>query len=307
MNARETPPTPLTSSFGLDPAIAAELRSIGAVLDDAVLKRSRELYADRQDLSLPPGGERTDDIPYGEHPRQVLDLCTPGARGRPVVLFVPGGGFTAGDKAFYAHVPAFFARNGWTAAAMNYRLAPEAPWPSGSEDVARALDWLAGNGASHGGDVSRIFVVGQSAGAAHTAGALFDASLRPRCHASVRKAVLMSGFYRMSADTPAKGATLYFGSDASTHTLRSPLSHVAGSAVPVLLTLAEFDPPFLISSTLALAEALTERDRVCPPLAWLRGHNHLSPVLGLGGPGDQVGPAIDAALREPVRHARGAV
>jgi triacylglycerol lipase len=298
MSAREEATATLTSSFGLDGTIAAELRSIGAVLDDAVLQRSRALYANRKDLSLPSGGERADDICYGDHPRQLLDVCMPGAQGRPVLLFVPGGGFTGGDKAFYAHVPAFFARRGWLAAAMNYRLAPEFTWPSGAEDVSRALDWLSANATRYGGDASRIYVVGQSAGATHAAGALFDPALRPRSHRAIRKAVLMSGFYRMSADTPAKGATAYFGSDAEAHAARSPLSRVAGSALPVLLTLAEFDPPFLVSSTLAMAQALTERDRVCPPLAWLHGHNHLSPVLGLGGPGDRLGDAIHGALLE---------
>ncbi len=77
-------------------------------------------------------------------------------------------------------------------------------------------------------------------------------------------------------------------------------STTAGSTLPVLLTLAEFDPPFLVSSTLAMAQALTERDGVCPPLTWLRGHNHVSPVLGLGGPGDRLGDAIHGALLESV-------
>jgi len=288
MNAGEEAAT-LTSSFGLDDTIAAELRSIGAVFDDAVLQRSRALYAERKDLSLPPGGERADDVAYGEHPRQVLDICMPGQQGRPILLFVPGGGFTGGDKSFYAHVPAFFARRGWLAAAMNYRLAPDFTWPSGAADVARALDWLSDNAARHGGDASRICVLAQSAGATHASTALFDPALRPRCHASIRKAVLMSGFYRMSADKPAKGALAYFGSDAARYAERSPLASVAASALPVLLALAEFDPPFLVSSTLAMAQALTERDRVCPPLAWLRGHNHVSPVLGLGGAGDRLG------------------
>jgi triacylglycerol lipase len=292
--------TTLTSSFGLDDTIAAELRSIGAVLDDAVLQRSRALYAERKDLSLPPGGERADDVAYGDHPRQVLDVCMPGRQGRPLLLFVPGGGFTGGDKSFYAHVPAFFARRGWIAAAMNYRLAPEFSWPSGAADVSRALDWLSENAGRYGGDASRICVVGQSAGATHAAGALFDPGMRPRCHASIRKAVLMSGFYSMSAGTPAKGAVAYFGSDAASHAERSPVGRVAASTLPTLLTLAEFDPPFLVSSTLAMAQALTDRDRVCPPLAWLRGHNHLSPVLGLGGPGDRRGEAIHGALLESV-------
>jgi acetyl esterase/lipase len=293
-------PTSLSSSFGLDPSIAAALRSMGPVFDGPVLERSRALFAAGRDLSLPEHGARTDDIPYGDHPRQVLDVCAPGGARRPVVLFAPGGGFTGGDKAFYAHVPAFFARKGWLAAAMNYRLAPDFAWPAGAQDVASALDWLAEHAQRLGGDPSRIHVVAQSAGATHASGALFQHELRPRCHDVVRKAVLLSGFYRMSADTPVTTAALYFGSDETQYAQRSPLSHAPGSKVPVVLGFAQFDPAHLACSTLALAQALTTRDGRCPPLAWLQGHNHVSPVLGLGASNDLLGEAIHQALMESV-------
>lgn len=288
---------PLTSTFGLDPAIAATLRGFGAVFDPTVLERSRALFAPGRDLSLPAGGQRHDNVAYGEHERQVLDLCTPGdvGAGRPVVLFVPGGGFVGGDKQFYAQVPAFFARRGWLGVAMNYRLAPGSPWPAGSADVAQALDWLARNSQRYGGDASRLHVVAQSAGATHAAGALLHRDLRATHHAQVRSAVLMSGLYRMTADSPAKTAAQYFGTDAGVYAERSPLNHAHGNTLPIALTVAQFDPPFMAESTLALAQALGT-DGPCPPLAWLEGHNHVSPVLGLGAPTDTLGDAIATAL-----------
>ena len=215
----------------------------------------------------------------------------------PILLFVPGGGFTGGDKALYPHIPAFFARKGYLAAAMNYRLAPEFVWPTGSEDVSSVLDWLADNAASLGGDPSRIFVVAQSAGAAHASGSLFDPRRRPRCHASLRAALLMSGIYRMRERQEPNGR-VYFGDDPAAYVDRSPVAHVAESRVPVMLTIAELDPPFLVPSTAALFEALAERDGTPPPMAWLKGHNHFSPVLNLGGRGDLLGDAIHQAFQK---------
>ena len=166
--------TRFTSSFGLDPQIEKELRKMGPHFDQDVLERSRALFSDRKDHSLPEGGWKEENIPYGDHARQILDLCIPGGTKNPIVLFVPGGGFTGGDKSFYAHIPYFFARKGYLGVAMNYRLAPEFVWPAGGQDVSGALDWLAANAQRYGGNPAQIFLIGQSAGAVHSATALFD-------------------------------------------------------------------------------------------------------------------------------------
>jgi arylformamidase len=286
----------LTSTFGLPSDIEEALSTFGLRLDAAVVAKSRELFAPRHDLSLPEGGTRHADVPYGEHPRQTLDLCSPGGKGEPIALFVHGGGFTGGDKAFYAHIPYFLARSGFLGAAMNYRLATEFQWPSGATDVALALDWLAANGARFGGDPCRIVVIGQSAGAVHLSGALFDPRMKPTCFEQIRAAALMSGLYDIYPGI-AETIPLYFGSDETQYADRSPIRHVAGSKLPVLLTLAELDPPFIAPQAAALVTALTKRDGKSPPLAWLRGHNHLSPVLGMGAAHDRLGPAILAEFQ----------
>ena len=174
---------------------------------------------------------------------------------------------------------------------FDLELDPEA------SDVSSVLDWLADNAASLGGDPSRIFVVAQSAGAAHASGSLFDPRRRPRCHASLRAALLMSGIYRMRERQEPNGR-VYFGDDPAAYVDRSPVAHVAESRVPVMLTIAELDPPFLVPSTAALFEALAERDGTPPPMAWLKGHNHFSPVLNLGGRGDLLGDAIHQAFQK---------
>lgn len=288
----------LTSSFGLTPEVEAELRALGATLDPKTIEKSRELFAKDKNLTLPPGGERHEDVAYGDHERHRLDICRPQGSGLPIVLFVPGGGFTGGDKAFYAHIPYFLARQGFVGVAMNYRLAPDFVFPSGAQDVSAALDWLAEHGADFGGDTSRIFLIAQSAGAVHSASALFDPGVRPRHHDRIKAAVLMSGLYLIEHGMDALNVEVYFGTDASLYPERSSANHAATSSLPVMLTIAELDPVYFPPQAAALVKALNARDGRCPPITWLRGHNHLSPVLALGNPGDELGEAIVAEFRK---------
>lgn len=296
----ETAMNELTLDFGLDPAIADALASMGSLFDAGIVTHSRALFEPDHDFSLPDDGIRIDDIPYGDDPRQMLDICVPGTTSRPILLFVPGGGFTGGDKSFYRHIPAFFSRAGFIAAACNYRLAPDHPWPAGSEDVAAALDWLQTNGAAYGGDPTQIVVVAQSAGAAHASAALFNPSLQPSSITAVRAAVLMSGVYHMTAGSKVMNSRLYYGDDPATYRERSATTHVAHACLPVYLTLAQHDPVYIVDSTLALIAALTARDGASPSVTWLKQHNHLSPVLGLGAKTDLLGPAIAATLMRHV-------
>ncbi|HKY83090.1 MAG TPA: hypothetical protein VJM09_16665, partial [Sphingobium sp.] len=114
---------------------------------------------------------------------------------------------------------------------------------------------------------------------------------------SIRAAVLMSGVYEITPDHEGGNINLYFGNDAQELEDRSSVNHVHESSVPVILTVAELEPAFFGLSAAALMKALTQRDKHAPQLVWLKGHNHLSPVLNLGNPGDELGDAIEEALR----------
>lgn len=287
----------LSSSFGLDAELEQKFREKGPVFGPSIVPWSREFFVDRFDQSLPQGGRRMDDVSYGDHDRHMLDLCIPGQAGGPIVIFVPGGGMTAGDKTLYAHIPAFFARKGYVGVSVNYRLAPDFLFPAGAQDVSRAIDWLVANQKVHQGDVNNIFLIGQSAGAVHSASTLFDKRLRPANYDKLRAAILMSGVYKIVPDHVGGNINLYFGNDAAELLDRSPVYHVNEGTVPVTLTVAELEPAFFGESAGALVEALSARDGSAPQIVWLKGHNHLSPVLNLGSAGDQLGNAMDAHFR----------
>jgi len=258
-----------------------QVAALGAIFNEEVLAATRACYLPHLPAGLPPGVRCEQDLAYGAAARQRLDLYLPAAEVRGLLLFVHGGGFVAGDKRagdrFFANIGGYFARHGIATAAMNYRLAPAHAWPAGTEDVALAATWL-----RRRVEGRKLFVIGQSAGAAHVAGFLFDPLHAEAAGASIAGAVLMSGFYQASAPLRA-GPLGYFGDDEASYARRSPASHVAANTrLPLLLTVAELDPAPIAEQTLILAGALTRARGRCPPLDWLPGHNHVSPVLSIG-------------------------
>lgn len=225
------------------------------------------------------------DQPYGAHPRQQFDLyAKPETKGAPIVIYIPGGGFSGGDKrqdeTYFRNVGRFFASKGLVAITANYRLSPEVSWPAGSQDLATLVAHVKAHAAEFGGDAKRIVIFGHSAGAAHVASYVFDPDLRG--HEEVAGAVLASGLYVLRTEEMRPNVAQYFGEDETTFARRSALSHVPGTKVPVLLSVAEFDPISLATPTFEMAIALTKRDGAPPPVLRLDDHNHFSCICGIG-------------------------
>jgi acetyl esterase/lipase len=272
-----------------------KLAEMGAQFNPDVLAATQSLYAPL--VAPPPGDLEADyDVSYGADERQKLDVYrAKGSLKRPVLFFVPGGGFVGGDKRgsdqFYGNLARWFVKQGFVAIAINYRLAPAHVWPSGAQDVGLALAWAASNVGRYGGDPDRIIVFGQSAGAAHVAAFLFHPKLNTPTPGVVG-AILASGFYRVTEKDRTPNITAYFGSDASTFEDRSPITHVGASKIPLLLTIAEFDPAFLATPTFQLADAITQKTGKAPAFLWLKGHNHVSTLLSFDSGDDVFGNKI---------------
>ena len=108
------------------------------------------------------------DIPYAEPAleRQVLDIHMPaGAKNLPVVFWIHGGGWQAGDKSEVQLKPQAFLDKGFVFVSTNYRLLPDVDMETIIRDVAKSLGWVHRHIAGHGGDPKRILVMGHSAGA----------------------------------------------------------------------------------------------------------------------------------------------
>jgi acetyl esterase len=91
--------------------------------------------------------------------------CSPAHHRLPVLLWFHGGGWTLGDVESYDPLCRALANaSGAAVFSVDYRLAPEHPYPAAVEDASFALDWLAAHGADIGVDPQRIAIGGDSAG-----------------------------------------------------------------------------------------------------------------------------------------------
>jgi acetyl esterase/lipase len=98
-------------------------------------------------------------------PLSVRLYRTPGTDSRGVLLYLHGGGMFMGSLETHDGVCRTYASvTGLPVMAVDYRLAPEYPFPAPVDDCYAALIWLASSAAEHGLDPSNIVVAGESAG-----------------------------------------------------------------------------------------------------------------------------------------------
>ena len=103
--------------------------------------------------------------PDGEIPLRLFDARTEREPG-PAVVFLHGGGFVIGNIDTHASMCAEIARRlDLPVISVDYRLAPEHPWPAAPDDAEAAARWIADNGAAVGRVITGLVFCGDSAGA----------------------------------------------------------------------------------------------------------------------------------------------
>ena len=122
----------------------------------AAAERRRTLSADRRFGDLRPITGGSGSLP---------GLCERWRRGWPGDVSCHGGGFTVGQSEDTAYIASrIAAENGMAVVGVNYRLAPEWPFPAVLDDCTAVLRWMRKHGAEIGGDPTRIAVAGDSSG-----------------------------------------------------------------------------------------------------------------------------------------------
>ena len=102
--------------------------------------------------------------PAGDVPVRVYAPIG-GAGSKPLIVFFHGGGWVLGDLETHDGIPRRLARDvDAVVVAVDYRLAPEHPFPAAADDALAAYRWALSNAAALGADGSRVAVVGDSAG-----------------------------------------------------------------------------------------------------------------------------------------------
>jgi len=205
------------------------------------------------------------NVPYGDpaNPRLKVDIYAPaGAKNLPVVFWIHGGGWQAGDRTAIQLKPQAFVEKGFVFVSTGYRLLPEVDMVTIFRDIAKSLGWVHANIAKHGGDPKRIIVGGHSAGAQLAALICID-------HRYLRAEgvpfSVLKGCFPVDGDTydvpamietaetrlrvhgfpmPKQGHRVKFGNTPELHRDYSAVTHVAkGKGIPPFLILHVADHP----------------------------------------------------------------
>lgn len=277
--------------------ISWKLIEIGRAIDPP---KTAALYAPLQQKEPYQGVKVERDVKYGPAERNRLDVFTPEAvsPARPVLIFVHGGGFVRGDKRgangspFYDNIMLWAVKNGFVGVNVTYRLAPASPWPAGAEDLALAVQWVAQNIGARGGEASRVFLMGHSAGAVHVANYVSHPQFFKVKDGGVAGAIMVSGIYQLSAESISEGEKAYFGTDPSTYAERSSVGGLAASKIPLMITAAELDPPAFTTQLELVKAAICKGASGCARTLLLPQHSHMSEVYAINTADDRLASQI---------------
>ncbi|KAK8132518.1 hypothetical protein PG999_000691 [Apiospora kogelbergensis] len=263
---------------------------------------------------------RREEYSFGPHERQKLDVYFPPEDAaqnqkncpQKVLVFVHGGGFIFNSKRndehsgglTYGNVAHFFAtRFGYTVVVINYRRFDHgAVYPSGGEDVAAVVRWIAEELPSrHAGYEAGtdIFLLGNSAGGVHTTTYALEPALAEardpftiedtkrgnRTGALLRGLVTlgMPAHYKdMDAGPikePLEALIAYYGDDYYSRTPMGLVKAAKQRGTPYLVLTSELDPDDVLQPTQDFVGAWPWKDLL--KVEVLPGHNHISPALAL--------------------------
>jgi acetyl esterase len=258
---------------GVHPQAAAVLTSegssaLGAAPDLAGLRAGYAETARRLGGVPEPVAAVQDIAIGGTVPARVYRPLEPAAGAPGCLLWLHGGGWVLGDLEGFDHVCRALANaSGHTVVSVDYRLAPEHPFPAGLEDARTALAWAGGAGAEElGHDRGRVVIGGDSAGANLATVAARDGGARLQLLVyPVTDGALDTASHRAGTEGPlltrAEMASCWAAYIAPEERLRpdaSPLRaapEVLAAAPPALVVVCGFD--VLRDEGVAYAEKLT--------------------------------------------------
>lgn len=241
---------------------------------------------------------------YGSDRRQVIDLVAPaGAKAAPLVLFVHGGGWSAGSRQDNGGgQAAHFSSKGYAWATVGYRLVPAVKVEDQAADIARAIAWLGRRGRRLGLDMDQVILIGHSSGAQLVALIGTDPQWLTKAGVpfrTIRGVISLDG---AGIDVPgimsagAINSPFYaraFGADVRRQTVLSPMTHLGGHDAPHWLFFYDRDHNEAAGYFAArFAEAGCAKGLQIEILG-IAGTSHMGMLKTLGEPGDAMTAAID--------------
>ncbi|WP_223637506.1 alpha/beta hydrolase [Planococcus sp. 4-30] len=216
------------------------------------------------------------NLVYSDSKNSLLDIYHPkdASASMPVILWIHGGGYVGGSKDSRQDYAMALADAGYVVANIDYALAPASLYPGPVLQANQALAFMQLHAAEYGGDMERVFVGGDSAGAqiASQVAALISnvelaktMAIQPAiANSQLQGALLLCGLYNL--DTVRATAfpnidlflTAYTGAEPFESFPRidelSTVQHISPNFPPVFITVGDADP--FVSQSAELVELL---------------------------------------------------
>lgn len=202
------------------------------------------------------------EVAYGSHPREMLDIFPAAQPDAPIQVFFHGGYWQAMDKRVFHFIAEGFIDWGATTVFVNYPLAPGATMDEIIQSCRQAILWLVRHGANYGGNVDRLYISGHSAGG-HIV-AMLMATAWPDLDLAlptepIKGACAISGLFNL---TPIRLSYLnsVLGLDEAMAQRNSPVGLDPACRCPLIVTVGEREPAEYQTQSEDLATAWSEKD-----------------------------------------------
>ncbi len=237
----------------------------------------------------------------------------------PILIYIYGGGLTAGDRVMnapldlvYRNCGSFFASRGILTIIPDYRLAPQAVYPEPVEDLRDAFRYVVAN-LGEVGDTNRVFLTGHSAGGTLLLSMLLSESPRFLELDEVRQHIMGvaprgagCAFDLIPPFVAPVFHNFYGGREKSV--MLSPLEQLRGASretlaalPPILVMHSEHEPPFVAGPLNDFMALFKERTGKKLRVFVGEGHNHMSAHLALNsGEGEQWGEDLAGWVKRMV-------
>ncbi len=228
----------------------------GPAMTEMSPDEARAMYRTLNATMPSPDGVDVEDLTAGDIPVRVYRVSKD--KGQPVLVYFHGGGWVIGDLETHDGPCRQLALAAdCTVVAIDYRLAPEHPFPASIDDCYRATQWVADNADSLGIDADKLSVAGDSAGGNLSASVRIkarDENGPEICFQLLIYPVTDARMNTVSYDDNSDGYLLtresmqwfwnhYIGDDHVDNPLASPLAASDHSKLPpACIITAEFDP-----------------------------------------------------------------
>ena len=222
------------------------------------------------------------NLEFDSSNRLDLDVYAPAnAQDAPVIVFIYGGSWESGKRRWYSYVGKTLANNGIVTMIPDYRKYPDVQFPAFVEDAANAMRWARDHAPEFGGDPSRLYVMGHSAGGQIAALLACDPRYLTAAGMQPDQLAGMIGLAGAYAFLPfVDDESDIFGASATSQYDSQPINFVHENEPPLLLLQGKDDDEVEPGN----ATAMTARARAAGASAELKlypGVGHASIILSL--------------------------